>query len=242
MPKQNNNKKISKSVHSFPGCREAFLTTGPRANPGTVQYAAPTDVNGAGSCAFVVAPLGLTSVTLSGTTFSAPVYGNVYGPTLRGMFNKCTDFQWYRVTRAKFVFVGAYGSTVTGNITLVAYSDPIDISVSTGANYLSGPNTRTFDIANAAGKELSVPVPVDTSWKKCSSILTCASNAYPFVGATASGFVPVSTVADLACAGVAASWNGFSTGGAPVSTGNMGSFYLDYDLELKGVIDSSANI
>jgi len=232
----------SVSVHTFKACRESFLTPAPRTTPGSSALVALTDASGNGSFGTAVCPLGLTGATISGTTFANGTSGNVLGPPLRSFFNRSIQFQMYRVTRARFIFVSSVGSNALGVITLAAYTDPVDISTQTAANYLSSANTKTFDLGSGASRELSVPVPVDSSWKKVSSDLTCAANTYPFVATSAAGLVVLATVADLACCGVTATWQGCTTGGAPVASQGIGGFYLDYDIEFKGPIDSAVNI
>lgn len=228
----------AKINHRFLNVREVILN--PTPGTGLTQTPMPVTSNagGAGNGATVLTSMGLTSVVLTSGNFSVPSTGvyNVLRPALRGMYNRASDFQWYRVTRAKLIFVGNVGSTATGTITLAAYTDPSDVELNTNAPFISGANTRVFDIANAANKELSVPVPVDSSWKKVTSVLASPGNAYPYAAADATSFVPVNTVCDLSFGAV--QWT-CANAGASVSLGNL---YLEYDVEYKAPIDASVNL
>lgn len=229
--------KARPANHSFHGLREALLAPGPGGTPGT--NAAPIGqlvTNTQYNNAWVLAPLGLTSVQLGASSYTRGSLGNVSGPPLRGLYNRAVDFQWYRVTRAKLVFVGSVSSTIGGTIALAGYSDPFDVTNLTLSATVSGPSTRTFDAASASTKELSVPVPVDSSWKKCSSVLTMPGDVYPFSGANAGSLAVVNSVSDLAFGAVSIVWQT----DAPANT-NLGRVFLDYDVEFRGPIDSSVN-
>lgn len=245
MPNNNNNKKVAPrkqpTNHSFRGCREALLVVGSGGSgAGSTAYVAASGSTGAGRTAWVLAPVGLSTVTLASGLFNSGASLNVVSPPMRGLYGRAISFQWYRVTRAKFVFVSNQGSTIAGQITLSGYSDPMDVAVGTYAAQASGPNTRGFDLASAAGRELSIPVPIDSSWKKVSSVLTHPASAYPFALPSATGFVPCATAADLSFGAVGASWYGVNLNGVAELT-NLGVFYLDYDVEFKGPIDSAIN-
>ncbi|APG76469.1 hypothetical protein 3 [Hubei tombus-like virus 3] len=233
MPKKNNKSATS---HVFRGCREIFLVPAPRAGVNNTVFSLVSASDGSAAFAQVLCPLGLTSVKLGTSTFTAGSYGNVTGPPLRGLFNRASDFQWYRVTRAKFVFVGAVGSTATGVLTMNAYSDPYDIAIVGSAATMAGPSNRTFDLASSTNKELSIPVPVDSTWKKVSSMLTVPGNSYPFNAVDATSFATLNTIGDLSFGGVGAYLQG-----APGSV-TVGSFYLDYDIEFKSPIDVQLNL
>lgn len=237
------NKKIKQAsgTHVFKGCRDSVMTVTPRSTPGTTMFPVSSSSTGNGNAAFVLAPLGLTSVTLASGQFSQGVVGNVFPPVLRGLYNKAVDFQWYRVSRAKVVFVSNQGSTCIGRITLAAYSDPIDVTQIPFDSFVSGSSTKTFDVSSAANKEVSISLPVDSSWKKVSSALTSVANVYPFVGVDATSFATIATVGDLSFGAFAYSLAGFGQGTAPGAVAVVGTFYIDYDVEFKGVIDAGVN-
>jgi len=231
----NKSKQVSRTSHVFRGCRDALQPNTPSSSPATTGLNVTTASNGTTNYSGILCPLGLTSVILVSGVFNNPSSGgNVLPPTLRGFFNKATGFQMYRVTRAKLVFVGSVSSNTTGNITMCGYTDPIDVSSIAYAPLSSGPGTRTFSLASAATKEVSVPIPVDSTWKKVSGDLTTVSNTYPFSGSSA-GFIPLATVADLSFG----AWAVFVTGASASSV--VGSLYVDYDVEFKSPIDSAVN-
>lgn len=222
--------------HRFISCRDVLLANGTGAVTNTA-FVMTSNGSGNGSGSFVLAPFGLAGATINaaGLTYDAPTFGNIATPPLRGLYNRALDFQWYRVTRAKLVFASALGSTAIGQLTIAGYADPMDVSSNTTAATNSSANTRTFDLGSGAVKELSVPIPVDTSWKKCTAFLTTRGSTSPFSGG-ATSLVPVATVGDLAFGGV--SWYLAS---ATPSLGNVGSLFVDYDVEFRGPIDSSIN-
>lgn len=232
-PKNNNKPKAIN--HAYKGLREPFLTPGPRANASTSVFYLTADSSGNANFAQILAPLGLTSVTLGASAYTAGTLGNVTGPPLRGLYNRCVDFQWYRVTRAKLVFVSAVGSTVIGQVTLAGYTDPADVAASTIQTYLSGTGTRTFDLASASTREISVPIPVDSTWKKCSSVLSVPGNSYPYTGASAGSLASVANVSDLSFGAVQCNL------AAGTANQYVGTLHLDYDIEFKNPIDFSIN-
>lgn len=236
MPNKNNRSKGSQSLHVFKGLREVFLIPGPRSGVTSTPYTFTTAVDGSAGFGQILCPLGLTSTTLGASSYTQGTLGNVTGPPLRGLYNRSLDFQWYRVTRAKFVFISSLGSTVTGVLSLSAYSDPSDVTNGSPTIYSASVNNRVFDLSTASHKEVSVPVPVDSAWKKCTTILTQPGNVFPFTGANAGSLAVVNTVADLSFGAVSAYIQS-----APAST-LIGGFYLDYDVEFKNPIDNGVNL
>lgn len=237
--KNNSNNRKTVMNHSFKGVRDTLLVPQPGGLTNTALAVTSTNA-GTGNNAWTFSPLGLTSVTLAGGVFSQGTTGNIVGPSLRSLYNRSLDFQWYRVTRAKVVFVGNVGSTVTGSLTMAAYTDPSDVGQITYQAFISGPGTRSFDMASAATKEFSVPVPVDSSWKRVSSILTVPGNVYPYTAAAADCFSVVNSVADLCFGAFTYYLTGYTSGGVATAS-NVGQFYLDYDVEFKSPVDVSVS-
>lgn len=224
-----------KPQHLYLNCRDSFSVP----SVGSIQNGAlllSSDANGAVSFGVVLNPMGLTAATLSASAWNQGVAGNVMAPQFRGLYNKAIDFQWYRITRAKFVFVAVTSSNTTGQATLAGYSDPMDIANTTFGGNISGPNTKSFTLSSGSTREFSVPVPVDTSWKKVSSVLTYPAGAFPFVGNSTTTLVTVASVADLSFGAVS-----LRVTGAPASSA-LGSLYLDYDVEFKGPVDPYVNL
>lgn len=223
--------------HAFKSCRDAIQPNTPGSSPGSaglniVIATAGTPANYAG----VLTPVGLTSTQLGASSYTKGTSGNVLPPSLRGLFTRAVGFQWYRVTRAKLVFVGSVGSTSAGSIVLAGYSDPADVMNITYSPFLSGPNTKTFDLASSSSKELSVPIPVDSSWKKVSSQLSLPGDVYPFNASGPGVLVPVNTVSDLAFG----AWTVYAYG--VTTAGQIGSVFIDYDVEFKLPVDGSVNL
>lgn len=232
-----NNKKVGvkrSQNHVFPQLREQLLVQAPGPTPGSAGSTASTNASGSGSGSWILNPLGITGATLSGSTFTY-TYGNVVGPPLRGLYNRAVDFQWYRVSRAKFVFVSSVGSTTPGQMTLSAYTDPLDVGNLTYPAYSSSGSTKVFDLATVATREASIPIPVDSSWKKVSSMTVLPGNSYPFVATSASTLVCANSVADLCFGAVSATWT------SNVVSGNLGAFFIEYDVEFKSPIDPAVN-
>ncbi|QKN22667.1 coat protein [Erysiphe necator associated tombus-like virus 8] len=239
MTNQKNNKKSTKVVynHFYKNCRDAVTVPTTGSSPGTTTAAMTQGASGAvGNFATSLSPVGLTSVVYGTSTVTAGAIGNVAAPVLRGLYNKAVDFQWYRVTSARLVFVGTVPATINGQITLYSYVDPMDAANRTSAAYLAGPNTRTFDLSNAATKELSVPMAIDSSWKKVTSILTVPGNYYPFYAASAASVANVNTISDLCFGAIGATWGSTAAQDTP-----LGVLNVVYDVEFKGPIDTAIN-
>lgn len=232
---QRQQKRTRPSNHTFHGCRDVIVNGSSGVPTSTPAYVTTTS-GGAYAYSWCLAPLGLGAAVYGSSAYQQAVAGNVASPYLRGLYNRALDFQWYRVTRAKLVFVGQVGSTSTGSITLSGYSDPSDASLVTNINNVSlGSSTKAFDLASASTKELSVSIPVDTTWKKVSWTLSEPAGIAPYTGSSVGVIVPVSTVGDLSFGAVSVSVVGAA------ATVSLGTLYIDYDVEFKGPIDSAVN-
>lgn len=234
MAKQN--KKTNRQVtnHAFKNCRDVIIG----GNAATTTQPATAFTNSAGSFGQVwpLSPVGLSTAVYTSSTYTQGTTGNVCPPILRGLYNRSIDFQWYRVTRAKLVFVGNVGSTAVGTLTLAGYTDPMDVSTPTNIPTVSNTQyTKVFDLASSSSKELSISIPVDSTWKKVSSILLMPGGVAPFSGSSTTMLVPVNSVGDLCFGGISV-----TVAGGPASAG-VGNMYIDYDVEFKGVIDVSLN-
>jgi hypothetical protein len=233
-----NKKKSGRSgqSHVYLGLRDNLTTPQAGSTPPTTVLDLLTNSSGSLSVGVVFTPLGLTSTGLGASSYTQGGTGNVLAPNLRGLFSKAADFQMYRVTRARLVFITGVSSNTTGSITLSGYTDPFDIANTSSAITVSSVNTKAFPLSQAAVKNPSIPIPVDSSWKKVSSILNVPGNVFPFNGANAGLLVNVNTVSDLSFGAVF-----IRILGAPSST-SVGTCYLDYDVEFKNPIDSGVNL
>lgn len=187
---------------------------------------------------FVLSPLGLVCATLVSGVFSNVASSFADFPHLRKLYNLASDFRYYRVTSGKLIFTPNVGSAQIGQVVLASSRDPSDSFTSAQIAYSSGPNYKTFNLSST-NKETSVPLDIDSSWKKVSAYLTVPASTSAMHGnVNNTGLVPVSTVADLSFSCV--SINVIN----PVASAfdvNYGVVTIEYTVELKGIIDSAVN-
>lgn len=187
---------------------------------------------------FVLSPLGLTCATLAAGVYSSGVNYNADFPHLRKLFNLSQDFRYYRVLSGKLIFTPNVGSTQAGQVVLNSSRDPSDVLTSAQIAYSSGPNYKTFNLS-MVNKDIFVPLDVDSSWKKVSSILSIPASATAMHGNTNNtGLVPMATVADLAFSSVGVNVINPTTQSIDVS---YGIITIEYDVELRGIMDSAVN-
>lgn len=220
-------KKPQKVQHAFRGVREPLLAV---YSSKTVQSLTP--VNGTVTVTGTLCPEGLVGV---GYSTSLPGFQSqtMEDCHLAWLYNQSGNFGYYRVTRAKLVFVGNAGSAITGTLNLFGSRDALDVGTGINTAYMQGTGSKSFDLASSSAKELSLNLPVDSSWKKVSKYLTVPGNVNPFTS-TATGFVNANSVGDLA----------FSSFAAQIVSGpnqNCGSLFLDYDVEFKDPMSVSMN-
>lgn len=218
----------SKVPHSFKNVRDTLCEN---ATAGTLVPASLlTNSSGGNFSSTVLAPNTLIGCKVSGGTVSEEV---VLTPALPWLYRTAVNFASFRVTRATLVFVGNVGSTTPGFVAMKGYKDPADaFPTLTRANAV-GANVRSFNLAESAGKEIRLPLPVDSRWKRNTSYLSKLSSTYPFTGT--SGILNFSTVGD-------ASFTSFAlvVVGGPAST-NVGELFLEYDVEFAEPISLGTN-
>lgn len=218
----------SKAPHSFKNVRDTLCEN---AAAGTLVPAVIlTNASGGSFTSTVLAPNTLIGCKVSSGTVSEEV---VLTPTLPWLYRTAVNFSSFRVTRATLVFVGNIGSTTQGFVAMKGYSDPADsFPTLTRANAV-GANVKSFNLAEAAGKEQRLPLPVDSRWKRNTSYLSKLSSTYPFTGS--GGILNFSTIGD-------ASFSSFAlvSVGCPNST-VIGELYLEYDVEFKDPISLGTN-
>lgn len=146
-------------------------------------------------------------------------------PALPFLYSTARNFQEYRVTRATFVFVSARPPGDAGRITLGGSKDAIDTAAASQADGFVG--GRQWDLSSlSSGKEARFNLPVDSVWKRVSPV--CFAN----YGGT---WVPAATVNDLCFA------NAFFYSTGVSAKGNLGSLYLEYDVEFRGPVSLAVN-
>lgn len=174
-----------------------------------------TSGSGNASGHFAFAPLGINSLS---TTNTIAALEPVHLPWLN---STGSNFLMYRVSRATLVVVGNVGSTASGQIAILSSVDFVDTALNTGSfgDYVVG--GTSFAIADLANNNRRVPLRIDSSWKKITSRSTTV------VGGVV---VDNSSVDDL----IFTSFS-YAIQGAP-STTNVCTFYVEYDVEFKGVV------
>lgn len=188
------------------------------------------DSNGAGSVQHLLNPLGLNASSFVSAAYQAPT--QVDPQHLRWLGSQADGFANYRVTRAKLVFVSNVGSTVSGKVILSSSNDASDcLATPTSSLVVKG---RQFDLAFGSSKEISIPLDIDSSWKKVGFFLTSPANVRPFNGLP-SQMIILNSLNDL-CFG---SFTVAVVGG-PAST-NVGNLFIDYDVEFKNPVSPQTN-
>lgn len=238
----NNNKKQAAKMHAAKNSlrtrirEEVMLGSG--SAPGTTSAVAVlngTNTNTGG--AYCLTPLGLTGAVLSAGVYTNGTIGNVDPPHLRKLNNLAIDFQSYRVLSGKFVFIPSVGVTTPGQIVLATSRDAIDGATLPQVAFATGTSSRVFNLS--VGKEVSVPMDVDSSWKKVTSVLTQAGNTMPLGGtALNTTLVSFNSIADLSFSTV--SW--LLTNTSNTVTTNYGVFAVEYEVEFRGLIDVAVNL
>lgn len=240
MTKQNRNKSNAQPRDTMRTHVREELVVGSGSNPGTsvAQIIIPAN-SGSSGLQYVLSPLGLAAPTVSNGVYSTVTTANIDPPHLRKLYNMAIDFKRYRVLSGKLIFVPNYGSAIgSGLITLASSYDPQDIdSATVQVAYSSSQSFKTFNLSQV-NKEISIPLDVDTSWKKVTNLLAVAGNTNPYTGPS-TAIVPVNTVNDIAFTAI-----GAIIVNAPISSNavNYGFLAVEYEVEFKGVIDSAINI
>lgn len=181
----------------------------------------------------VLAPMAINSVGLnSANTGFQPL--QVQASHLKWLMNTSGNFGYYRVTRARLIFVGNQGTTTAGSLNLFGTKDSMDLTAGINTAYMSGNSAKTFDLSQAGSREIALNLPVDSAWKKISSTVATPASTLPFTG-NSTGFVNVNSIGDLSFCSIAAQ----VTGG--VQSTNYGTLFIDYDIEFKDPMSSVLN-
>lgn len=230
MPKRNNNNGPKDTMRTT--LREMVMM-GTAGSPGTTVYAPVTDAIGAND-RFFLSPVGLTAATLSASTYADGSTTNVEKPHLRKLYNLALDFRLYRVLSGKLVWVPGCAVTTPGQITMSSSADPFDGVVATAVAYSSGQSYKTFNLS--AGKECSIALSVDPSWKKISSVMSCPmGSVFDGSGTAANVVINVASLDDLCFTTIGVNVQGSGSGVT------VGTFRMEYEVEFKGLIDAATN-
>lgn len=237
MAKNNKMKKSNKQMMSRDTMRTTIrdlLVLGVSGAPGTSVLSIATDATGNYNDQFFLSPLGLTAASLSATTWSNGTANNVEKPHLRKLYNLAGDFRQFRVLGGRLTWIPNCSTTTPGLITMSSSSDPFDMVTATAVAYSGGPSYKTFNLS--AGKECSIPLSVDPSWKKVTSVLSCPMGpVFDGSGTATNVVVNVATLQDLCFTALGVNVTG--TGGVVA----VGTFRVELDVEFKGIIDLAAN-
>lgn len=222
--KNNHNTKVFKNI------REALVSNAAIGNS-SASFDLTTTSSGTIDQQTPLAPLGVSGPQLVSAASGSAVTINtasIESPHLPWLYNTARNFERYRVTRANLVFVGNVGSTSTGRIIMDSTTDYADmLTTSTIANTSGG---KGWALASAANKDLRFQMDIDNSWKRVSAY---THNTI----AAATGYLDImSSVNDLlfSCLVIVVT-------GAAAST-NIGTVFIEYDVEFKDPITWSANV
>lgn len=210
------------------------LMVGVAGGPGVDVFGLTTNASGIVNDQLFLCPFGLTAASLSTSAWSNGAANNVEKPHLRKLFNVASDFRQYRVLSGKLTFVPNIGANTAGLLTMSSSADPFDMVTATAVAYSSGPSYKTFQLSS--NKEVSIPLSVDSSWKKNSAVLSCPmGSVFDGSGTATNVVVNVATLDDLCFSAL-----GFNVQSATAST-FVGTFRLDYEVEFRGLIDVASN-
>lgn len=172
---------------------------------------------------YPLCPLGFNGIGLSGSTIVASAPTKPYLPFL---YSTGKNFQEYRVTRAVLVFVSNRSSTDAGRVSLGGSKDAVDAG---GASQQFGlVNGKQYDLATlSSSKEGRFNLPVDSSWKRVSAL--CFGNIN-------GSWSPYNSVNDLCFSNAFI----FTTGTS--GSANIGTLYVEYDVEFRGPISLGLNL
>jgi hypothetical protein len=226
----NNNKRNS---HVFRGIRDPVVVDAFSSTP-TVSAVA-SDASGNGTATYVFSSYGTTGLTAFSSTSTGIITWTSVSldkPYLSWLMNQAKGFKEYRISNAKLVFVGNVGSTATGRIAILSSPNSADIYTPlTLGNVIGG---SVFDLASLASREKSIPLNIDSSWKRVSD-----KTMLQFAGTPAT-ISPSATVDDLSFCSVRVQLI------AATQAGTLGVFtaanmFVVYDAEFRGPISPSLN-
>lgn len=222
-----NNKTQRRPDHTFHGVRDAVLAdvlANPQANMDMTL-----DASGNLNRNFVIAPFGVKTPRLTvtgGNLVGTPQM--YYSPSLAWLYSTAINFEQYRITNARAVFVGNTTVDTHGFITIASSPDHGDFK-SQGINRANGAGAKTFALSSSANKELSVQLNIDPSWKKITALTVALS------GTINVDLLPLNTVNDLIASSVSISVNG-----GP-SDAYIGMMVVVYDVEFRHPISYIMN-
>lgn len=197
-----------------PVCQDAGVTP-------TSLVVATTSAGGAANGAFTLCPFGISGVLA--TSFPL-VNATIELPHLPWLWRTAANFEEYRITRAKLIVTGLVGSTSTGIMSISSTTDYSDVTTNLSANMVGG---KSFALADLAAKNQEMPLDIDSTWKKVTSVTTRMG---------AGSIASINTADDLLFSNVT-----YVVSNGPPST-PVASFYVEYDVEFRKPVSFSMNI
>jgi hypothetical protein len=182
-----------------------------------------TNPSGQVSGSFALSPLGVYSPTLLAGVYINPTV--IDPPHLKWLTETCQNFGMYRITRATLCYVSSVGTNVTGTLLVTGFRDVSDVQLPTQAAYQNGRHAYAHSVAEAGSKEIRMPLPVDSSWRKTTFTTALPANTnLPWSG-TNTQLAYIATIDDLCFSSFS-----YLVQNGPISA-NIGNFFLDYDVE-----------
>lgn len=184
----------------------------------------------------VLSPIGIQGLIASGA--SPPTFNPTFWdlPHMPWLYMASQGYQRYRVTNATLVCIGQNTPTdIYGNVSIFSSADAADVCSNHGAHV---PNSagRSFSIASIGTKNIRIPLNIDSSIKKVSSL--CYDLGTLSSGLPANMIVPLNSVNDLAFGAIMINITGYSgaSGVTPVS------FQIEFDVEFMNPISPYKNL
>lgn len=226
--KTTQNKKTQRRPdHTFRGVREAVLSDVMASPHNNMDMTLDADGNLTRS--FTIAPFGVKTPRLTVTG------GNLVGsphqfsnPCLAWLYSTAINFEQYRVTNARAVFVGNTTADTVGFITIASSADHGDF-YSQAISRATGVGAKSFALSSSANKELSVQLNIDSTWKKVTA------NTVALSGTINIDLLPLNSINDIIATSVCVSVNG-----GP-SHAFIGMMAVIYDVEFRNPISYTVN-
>jgi len=166
LPNKTNNKIIYSSSRFTNVLDPVVLNT--YASP-SVMSTISSDPDGTGHVHVILTARGLNAYSTATSTQVA-----IDASRLPWLATTSRNFGSYRITRANLILVGNVGSTVPGKFTVKTSRDYEDKGTAFSVASTAG---NVYDIASLANRNKSIPLRINTDWKKVTDITTASSIA-----------------------------------------------------------------
>ncbi len=187
----------------------------------TSLIVATTSAGGAANGSVSMCPFGISGVLATSFPLSNT---QIEFPHLPWLWRTASNFEEYRITRAKLIVSGLVGSTTPGIMSISSTTDYGDLTTNLSANMVGG---KSFALADLAARNVEMPLDIDSTWKKVTSTTTRVG---------AGSIASINTADDLIFSNMT-----YVISNGPVST-PVASFYVEYDVEFRNPVSYSMNI